>query len=55
MAWQFIVALVLVIPIILFPVIFVWYINIGGIIQAFRQRQKAKATQKELAPEQTKW
>ena len=37
MEWQIIVALVLVIPIILFPVAFVWYLNIGGIYAAIKE------------------
>ena len=36
MQWEFIVALVIAIPIILFPVAFVWYLNIGGIHAALR-------------------
>jgi len=31
MQWEFIVALVIAIPIILFPAAFVWYLNLGGI------------------------
>jgi len=44
MEWQIIVALVIVIPVILFPVAFIWYLNVGGIYHAFqtaRQRRKA--------------
>ena len=37
MEWQIIVALVLVIPIILLPVAFVWYMNIGGIYVAIKE------------------
>ncbi len=37
-----IVALVLAIPIILFPAAFIWYINIGGIIQAIKETRIAK-------------
>ena len=50
MAWQLIVALVLAIPIIVFPVAFVWYINISGLYQVMRearQRQKAKAVREK--------
>ena len=46
MEWQLILALVLAIPIILFPVAFVWYINIEGIAHAVREARRAKATQK---------
>ena len=48
MEWQFIVALVVAIPIILFPVAFVWYLNIGGIYVAIREaREKRKAAHEE--------
>ena len=39
MEWQVIVALVIAVPVILFPVAFVWYMNIGGIYTAIRKRQ----------------
>ena len=44
MQWEFVVALAIAIPIILFPAAFIWYLNIGGIyhaIQAARQKKKA--------------
>ena len=37
-----IVALVLAIPVILFPAAFVWYLNIGGIVQAVRNAKAAR-------------
>jgi hypothetical protein len=37
-----IVALVVAIPVILFPAAFVWYLNVGGIIQAVRQARTAR-------------
>ena len=42
-----ILALVLAIPIILFPAAFVWYLNIGGIVHAVREAKVAK--EKEAA------
>jgi hypothetical protein len=44
MEWQIIVALVIAVPIILIPVVFVWYLNAGGVfraLQVFRQRRRA--------------
>ncbi len=44
MEWQIIVALVIAIPIILIPVVFVWYLNAGGVyhaLQVSRQRRRA--------------
>ncbi|MBC8276389.1 MAG: hypothetical protein H8E40_15680 [Chloroflexi bacterium] len=50
MQWELIVALVLAIPVILFPAAFVWYMNIGGIVHAVREgkaaREKKVATAK---------
>jgi hypothetical protein len=46
MDWEFIAALVVAIPIILLPVAFVWYLNLGGIYAAFREaRRKRSARQ----------
>ena len=41
MGWQVILALVLVIPVILIPVAFIWYLNIGG-IHALRKEAKER-------------
>ena len=49
MEWQVILALVVAVPVILFPVAFVWYLNIGGIIAAVKEARKRKATIKEEA------
>ena len=38
----FIVALVIAIPIILFPVALIWYMNVGGIVQAVREARAAR-------------
>ena len=45
MEWEFVVALIVAIPIILFPAAFIWYVNLGGIIQAARA---ARAKEKKL-------
>ncbi len=42
MQWEFVVALVIAIPIILFPVAFVWYLNIGGIYAAIKEARKKR-------------
>ena len=43
MQWEFIVALVIAIPVILFPVAFIWYLNIGGIYHAIQEARKRRA------------
>jgi hypothetical protein len=47
----FIIAMIVAIPVILFPAAFIWYMNIGGIYQAVKDARKAKA--KEKATEAT--
>ncbi len=54
MEWQVIVALVIAVPIILFPVAFVWYLNVGGIITAIREaraRRTARVEKRKLVRE----
>ena len=41
-----IIALVIAIPVILFPAAFVWYPTIGGLVHAARKAREAKATAK---------
>ena len=47
MEWQFIVALVIAIPIILFPAAFVWYLNIGGIYASVKEAWTRRAARKK--------
>ncbi|MFC1846241.1 hypothetical protein ACFLYM_02360 [Chloroflexota bacterium] len=46
MEWQIIVALVIAVPVILFPVAFIWYINIGGIYLAVKEARARQAALK---------
>ena len=48
---ELIIALVVAIPVVLFPVAFVWYLNFGGIVHAIREAKAAKA--KEAAAKTT--
>ena len=49
MEWYIILAIVLGIPIILFPVAFVWYLNVSGIYRVIRdRRQREKRRAKAL-------
>ncbi|MFC1961854.1 hypothetical protein ACFLWN_02270 [Chloroflexota bacterium] len=47
MEWQIIVALVVAVPIILLPVLFVWYLNMGGIFAAVREARARRAIQRK--------
>jgi len=49
MQWEFVVALVIAIPLILFPAAFVWYLNAGGIYAAVREAQARKAAHEKGA------
>jgi len=50
MQWEFIVALVIAIPIILFPAVFVWYLNLGWVFSHAKEaaRKKKVAAEKEV-------
>ena len=47
MQWELVVALVVAIPIILFPVAFVWYLNIGGLVKAGAEARARRAAQEK--------
>ena len=51
MEWQIIVALVVAIPVILLPVAFVWYLNIGGIYAAIKEAREKRAVRENGARE----
>ena len=51
MQWEFVIALVLAIPIVLFPVAFIWYLNIGGVAVLIREARRRKVARKETADE----
>lgn len=52
MQTELIIALVVVVPVILFPAAFVWYLNIGGIVHAVREARAARE-KKAVAAKQT--
>lgn len=49
MEWQIIVALVVLVPVILLPVAFVWFLNFGGIYAARREAKKSREAQAQSA------
>jgi len=51
MEWQIILAIVLGIPIILIPVVLIWYINVSGIYTVIRETQKRRAARKKRTRE----
>ncbi|MBN1161092.1 MAG: hypothetical protein JXA17_04000 [Dehalococcoidales bacterium] len=48
MEWQIIIAILIAIPIIIFPVALIWYLNLGGIVTAVKEaRMKRTLREKE--------
>jgi hypothetical protein len=47
MHWEFIIAIIIAIPIILVPAGLIWYFNIGGIYSAVRGTRKRQAIQEQ--------
>lgn len=54
MQWEFVVALVLAIPIILFPVAYIWYLNAGGIYAAIKEARARRVARERGAQALTK-
>lgn len=46
MEGQVILVLAIVIPVVLFPAAFVWYLSLGGVFQALREARTQKTTEK---------
>jgi hypothetical protein len=51
MQWELIVALVVAIPVILFPVAYVWFINIGGLVAAIKHAREKQVIMEKNIPE----
>ncbi len=49
MEWQIIVALVIAVPVIMFPAAFVWYTNLSGVYEAVKEARAKKAAQEKGA------
>jgi hypothetical protein len=47
MTWQFIVVLVLAIPVILFPVALIWFLDIDGIVRWVKKSRKRRELRQE--------
>ena len=47
MQWEFVVALIVAIPVILIPVALVWYFNIGGIHAAIKKARDRRVAAEE--------
>ncbi len=49
MQWELIIALVIAIPIILFPAAYVWYLNVGGIYTAIKEARARRVARQKKA------
>ena len=47
MEWQLVVALIIAVPVILFPAAFVWYLNLGGLYAAVKEARAKKVAQEK--------
>jgi hypothetical protein len=47
MTWQFIVVLTLAVPVILFPIALIWFLDIEGIVKWIKRARKRKALQQK--------
>lgn len=51
MQWEFVIALAVAIPVILFPAALVWYINVGGLYAAIKRSREKRAAARPLSEE----
>jgi len=49
MEWKFVIALVIAIPVVLFPAAVVWYLNVGGIYTAIKEVLSRRAACRRAA------
>ena len=53
MQWQVVLALVIAIPIILFPAAYVWYVNVGGIYTLIKEARARRVAQRQAEAKET--
>ena len=53
MEWPIILAIIIAVPLILLPVVFVWYLNFGGALLAARKAHRERARTKLAAVRET--
>ena len=49
MTWEFIVALIVAVPLITFPAVFVWYVNAGGLYHAIKEKISARSSKRHVS------
>ena len=51
MEWQMVAALAIAVPVILLPAAFIWYLNLGGLAQALKERRARAAVEAKVTVE----
>ena len=51
MEWQVVLALVMAIPVVLIPVVLIWYINAGGIAEVVKEARAKRVAHRLAAKE----
>jgi hypothetical protein len=51
MTWEFVVALMVAVPLITFPAVFVWYVNAGGLYRSIKDRMGARGVNQHASPQ----
>ncbi len=46
MHWEILIALIIAIPVILFPAAYLWYINVGGIFTSVKEARARRLAKK---------
>lgn len=54
MEWQFILAMALAVPLILFPAAFVWFLATSGVLTVIRDTRKRRVARGKLAKEEVR-
>ena len=49
MEWPIVLVMVIAAPLILLPVAFVWYLNVGGIVSAYKKREAKEVKETKTA------
>jgi hypothetical protein len=49
MDWTFVVALVVAVPVILFPAALIWFLNVGGVFAAYRVAREKRTAAEGMA------
>ena len=47
MHWEVLVALIIAVPVLLFPAAYIWYLNIGGVFTSLKEARASKLAREE--------